>query len=732
MPVLTIDLINSFNPAQIEVIKHKDGPLLILAAAGSGKTKCVIYRTAWLIHEHKIAPWNILIVTFTNKAAGELKERLENLLSYPVKSLWVGTFHSVCSRILRLESKYHPFSSNFSIYDEDDQRALLKKIYKTMNIDNQKYPLSRVMYLISKCKNMLQLPEDLEIDKKNWIESRDYYAIFISIYRAYQQQLIINKAMDFDDILLWTAKLFENNIPILEKYRKQFQYVMIDEYQDTNYAQFKIMHQIASIHQNICVVGDDDQAIYSWRGASIRNILEFEKDYVNVRKIRLEQNYRSTTAILDVANSLINHNQKRHNKILWSELGTGYKPRLLAFEDDNDEAQSVVGKISELHNTGIEWQQCAILYRTNAQSRVFEYACIESKVPYSIIGSLLFYHRKEIKDILAYLKLISNLRDSESLLRIINEPTRGIGITTISKLSDYSSVHNITLFKAISQAHKINTLKKNSIKKLESFYSFISDMILLSTKKPVLVLVKTIIEETKWVDAYKSSQDPKEISRAENLLEFVASVSDFTDKFLSDFKAQPLLSDYLPFVTLQSDIDQLSSDKNTIRLMTLHNAKGLEFEYLFIVGLEQELLPHRMSMGSKDEIEEERRLLYVGITRAKTMLQLSYVKLRRLYDSYYYAQPSMFLYEIESNLIDIDGSVATLIKQPTHKKSMNTKSFVSKNMKAYRIGQKVHHIDYGDGLVLRVDGEGLYARVTVSFNNGKLAKIIGTFLQFKD
>jgi DNA helicase-2/ATP-dependent DNA helicase PcrA len=721
-------LLNQLNPQQKEVVTTAEGPLLVLAGAGSGKTRSVIYRAAWLIIEKKIPPWNLLIVTFTNKAAGELKERLENLLNYPVSSLWVGTFHSLCTRILRFESKHLPFGSNFSIYDEDDQKALIKKIYKQSTIDSQKYPIARVLNTISRYKNKLMLPEDLLRQNEELGAYGDYFKVFLNVYTLYQQQLMLNQAMDFDDILLWTAKLLETNQAIREKYQNQFRYVMIDEYQDTNYAQFRIVNLIASEHQNICVVGDDDQAIYSWRGASVRNILEFEKDYKDVKTIRLEQNYRSTTSILDLANSLIRNNKRRHPKDLWSEVGQGEKPRLYVYEDENDEARKSIEKIIRLNKKGIPWQNFAILYRTNAQSRVFEFACVEKKVPYSIVGSLYFYQRKEIKDLLAYLKALANPRDNESLLRIINEPPRGIGQTSLYKIINYAAEHNLILSKAITKASQVNGLQSSAQKRVEEFSLMLERWRTISHKKPVLALVKTILEDLKWIEIYQSSHDPKEISRAENLAEFVSAVSEFTEKYMRENDKPPLLEEYLPFVALQTDLDQLSDSKNTIRLMTMHNAKGLEFEHVFIVGLEQELLPHRMSMETPDEIEEERRLFYVAVTRAKQYLHMSYAKFRRLYDTYYYTQPSMFIHELDPDCFLRDDAATGLLTHP-RSVSKKKKTVITESMKTYKIGQKVIHPEYGEGVILSVDGEGITAKLTISFKNGKLARIVGSFVK---
>jgi len=728
---LSTDLLHEhLNSLQQEVVTTTEGPLIVLAGAGSGKTRCIIHRAAWLIHEKKVPPWNILIVTFTNKAAGELKERLESILHFPVSSLWVGTFHSTCLRILRFEHKHISYSSSFSVYDDDDQKALLKRILKQFNLDSQKYPVAKLLSTISRYKNKLLLPGEITYQQGKYYKDGDYFKVFLNVYTEYQDQLLLNQAMDFDDILMWTAKLLESSAQVRKKYQQLFKYVMIDEYQDTNFAQFKIVHLIASEHSNICVVGDDDQAIYSWRGATIRNILEFEKDYVEVKKVRLEQNYRSTSSILNLANSLIKHNSRRHVKELWSEVGAGEKPILSVYDDETDEADKTIEHIIKLHKQGIPWQQCAVLYRTNAQSRVFEYACLDKKVPYSIVGSVFFYQRKEIKDLLAYLKVLANNRDNESLLRIINEPPRGIGHVSLSKLINFAAVKNIVLFKALSMASEVSDLQQSAQSRIIEFSKSLDNWHKMSQKKPVLTVVKAIIEDLHLIENYQNSHDPKEISRAENLAEFVSAVSEFTEKYVQDNDKPPLLADYLPFISLQTDLDQLSDNKDTVRLMTLHNAKGLEFSSVFIVGLEQDLLPHRMSMESNEEIEEERRLLYVGITRAKTKLHFSYVKFRRIYDTYYYARPSMFLKEIDRDCLagftDSDAGYAA----PSPRKK--TKSPISSLNRTFKIGQVVKHSEYGLGIVIGIDGEGLATRLTISFKNGKIAKIISTFVDTDD
>ncbi len=505
-----------------------------------------------------------------------------------------------------------------------------------------------------------------------------------------------------------------------------FRYVMIDEYQDTNQAQFEIVHQIAGEHQRVCVVGDDDQAIYSFRGATIRNILEFERDYQNVRSIRLEQNYRSTTRILDLANAIIRNNRKRHSKDLWSELGEGEKPELLTYHDESDEAEQTARQVLRLHHLGVPYSQMAVLYRTNAQSRVFEYAFMQRKIPHTIVGSLHFYQRKEIKDLLAYLAVLANPADAESLLRIVNEPPRGIGQTSVNRLLAYAGKAHINLYQALQNVSAVSEINSSLQKKIGEFAAKLEEWRQLALQAPVLSVVKEIMAHLDLVSLYKKSQDPQDISRVENLIEFVGSVSEFSERWSEDHDKPALLEDFLPFVALQTDMDRMQESADSVRLMTLHNAKGLEFGSVFIVGLEQELLPHRMSMDNQESIEEERRLFYVGVTRAKSRLLLSYAKCRRLYDTFYYTKPSLFLQELDSGLFAGNTDSADLNPAPRAKPKPRHR--ITEKDKQFRIGQPVWHSEYGRGIVLSVDGTGSDARLTISFASGKLAKIIGTFV----
>lgn len=716
-----IDYLEDLNERQLEVVTDTEHPILVLAGAGSGKTRCIIYRAAYLIKARQVPPWKILIVTFTNKAARELQDRLEQLLNIPVRSLWVGTFHSICLRILRYESSFLPFHANFSIYADDEQKSILKKIYKAHGFSPQKYPFSRVLSRIGRYKNRLLLPED--VDKSEY-EHDSFLSGFMSIYHHYQQALLMNQAMDFDDILLFTARLLKQNSAVRAKYQDIFQYIMIDEYQDTNHAQFEIIHELARQHQRVCVVGDDDQAIYSFRGATLRNILEFEHDYKDVKAIRLEQNYRSTTAILDLANQVISQNKYRHSKALWSKLGAGSKPVLNVYPDANQEAEEIASSIQKARCEGTELKDIAILYRTNAQSRLFENALMQAKIPYSIVGSLHFYQRKEIKDLLAYLNILANPADNESLLRIINEPPRGIGQTTVSRLLSFAMQTRITLFQSVMNPTAIPELQAAAKRRVGEFAQKLASWSRAAQTQPVAELVKDIVEELGLVNLYRKSSDPKDIARAENLIEFVASVNEFAERFYEDNHKAALLEDFLPYIALQTDLDKVSDELQSVRLMTLHNAKGLEFDTVYIAGLEDELLPHRMSMDTRAEIEEERRLFYVGITRAKRRLILSLAESRRLYDTYNICKPSMFLSSLSPELLDSNSfdlsRPRSSYRKPKHKER--------DRQKFWHIGQKVWHKEYKEGMVLAVYGKDSDAVVTVSFKSGKLLKIVGRYL----
>ena len=714
-------MLSELNLQQQKAVTTTNGPVLVLAGAGSGKTRVVVYRAAYLIYEKYINPNNILIVTFTNRAARELRNRIWKKSRIPFYGGWTGTFHSICMKILRFENEHLPYTSNFSIYDDVDQKSIFKKIYKKLNIDSKVFSPAKVRSIISRQKSNLILPDEFE----KFNENNYYTDLVLKIYREYQRVLSVNNAMDFDDLLMYTARLFDENKKVREKYSRIFKYIMIDEYQDTNYAQFNIINSIAKQHQNLCVVGDDDQAIYSWRGANIQNILNFEKDYKNVVTIKLEQNYRSPENILALANSLIVNNNDRHSKELWTEITSDVLPLLIKSENENSEAKMVAEDIAKFKFENLN--ECVVLYRTNAQSRVFENAFIQKNIKYQIIGGVNFFQRKEIKDIIAYLRVLINPIDNESLLRIINFPPRGIGKVTLNKLFDAAVENNRTLFNELNSEKK-DYLSGSAQNKLKQFCDKIEDWNEYAQEKNIVKVVKKIIKELHLIDLYDFSADPKDISRVENIKEFAASVEEFYQNFLDATETEPMLTDYIQNISLQTDMDNVDENEESVKLMTMHNAKGLEFDHVFIVGLEDGLLPHSRSMESLQDLEEERRLLYVAITRAKRSVTMSYANSRRFFEGRISTLPSRFILELDKKYY-IDRNNFFEQEVPKAKKPVNTSSIILESEKHFKVGQKIAHNKFGKGVILSVNGKGKDAKLTISFSGGMLKKIIGTFVE---
>ena len=722
-----VSILNELNTEQQKVVKTVNGPLLVLAGAGSGKTRSVIYRAAYLIKVKKINPWNLLIVTFTNKAARELKERLETKFRIYTNSLWIGTFHSVCTRILRKEAEFTPFNSNFSIFDQKDQKHIFKQLYKRIDVDSRQFPVNKIRNIISNQKNSLIQPKDyFDFHAENYHTKTVY-----RVYKNYQKYLLDNNAMDFDDLLMYAALLLHSNKTLLKKYQKQFEYIMIDEYQDTNYAQFKIVNLIAKKHKNLCVVGDDDQAIYSWRGADIKNILKFEKDYNNVKIVKLEQNYRSPKIILKLANSLIKNNKERHQKELWTAIKSSHKPELVVLENEAKEAHFVAQKIQKMTNQGSSLNDTVVLYRTNAQSRAFESAFVKKNINYQIIGGVNFFQRKEVKDIIAYLRIIANPLDNESFRRMVNVPKRGIGKRTLEKLQILANQNKQSLLQVFLNS-KIENISHIS-KKLAAFRKTMVKWLEKSKAYSVVETISMINDDTKMIQIYENSDDPKELSRAENLKEFVASAIEFSEQYEHDFGKEPNIEEYLQNISLQTDLDNAAEDTEAVKLMTMHNAKGLEFENVFIVGLEDGLLPHSRSLDEDGRLEEERRLLYVAITRAKKTLHLSYAEYRRLYQFSEKTIPSRFLKELDNrflNEVNFNRYNLNFTKKRKYKKtSKKRKNITLESDKFYKIGDRIIHKKFGKGKILNVAGAGENAKLTISFYNGKLKKIMGNFVK---
>ena len=663
-------MLENLNDKQLESVKQTDGPILILAGAGSGKTKVLTTKIAYLIKECNISPYNILAITFTNKAAGEMKERIANLTG--LKNIQASTFHSFGVKILRENYEKLGYKNNFVIIDSDDSLVLIKKILKDMNIDYKMFSPYMIRNKISNNKNEFMMPEEY----KKFVCSEEDDVVY-KVYSKYQEILYNNNSVDFDDLLILPIKLFKENPDVLLRYQEQYKYILIDEYQDTNHAQYVLTKMLASKYKNICVVGDNDQSIYAFRGANYKNILNFEKDYPDCKTILLEQNYRSTKTILAAANSVIKNNEYRKDKNLWSDNEEGDKISYYNAYDEIDEVFYVIRKIKELFNSGVSYKDMAILYRTNAQSRVFEQEFLKSNIPFKIVGSFYFYSRKEIKDLLAYLRLIYNSNDDISLLRVINTPKRGIGTKSIANLEEKARYYNTSIFDAITEGKELEFKKliielKEKLKDL-SLTEFID-----------LVLDKTGLR--------KSLEEEKSLEadiRLENLEEFKSVTKSFEERvgIIS-------LEEFLLEVSLVSDIEDYKDDPNRVTLMTVHSVKGLEFPYVFLTGLEEGMFPHRNSYNSLSDMEEERRLMYVAITRARKKLFITSAKKRTIFGQEQMSTKSRFISEIMEDLIDYEN------QEP--KKIVKKEKNVYENDQEFKYGDKIEHDTYGIGVVIDV------------------------------
>ena len=642
------------NDKQKEAAAQIEGPVLILAGAGSGKTRVLTNRTAYMIDEVGINPWNILAITFTNKAAGEMRERIDKLVGHGSESIWVATFHSTCVRILRRHIDLLGYDTNFTIYDTDDSKSVMKDVLKRLELDPKQYPEKRFLNRISNCKNELSSPEDEE--KEAFGDYAD--ELFAKVYKYYQEGLQRNNALDFDDLIMKTVELFRSHPEVLENYQNRFLYIMVDEYQDTNTAQFELIRLLAAKNRNICVVGDDDQSIYKFRGANIRNILDFEKVYPDAKVVKLEQNYRSTQTILDAANAVISNNSARKDKALWTDRGEGEKISFIYSETGDDEAEMIVDRICRDKRAGkCFYRDNAVLYRTNAQSRILERKCLEAGVPCTVVGGVNFYARKEIKDILAYLKTIDNARDDLVVRRIINVPKRGIGTTTITKLVDRATAYGCSFYDCCTRAEDILGHGK-AADKIKDFVTLIS---VLKTKTEFISLkelIEEILEATDYEAMLEESEPDEAADRMENIGELVSNAVSYENR-IEDMGEKPTLSGFLEEVALVSDIDSVDENEDQVMLMTLHSAKGLEFPNVYLAGMEDELFPSYMSISSEDgaELEEERRLCYVGITRAMNKLTISAAKSRMRWGNTERNAISRFVGEIPQKLFD--GRIAS-------------------------------------------------------------------------
>ena len=637
-----MSIYDTLNPMQKEAVLHTEGPLLILAGAGSGKTRVLTHRIACLIDEKEVNPWNILAITFTNKAAGEMRERVDALVGFGAESIWVSTFHSTCVRILRRYIENLGYTTSFSIYDSDDQKTLMKQVFKTLDIDTKQYKERSVLSIISSAKDKLISPEEFLLNA-----GQDFRQKKVGeIYKEYQNQLKKNNALDFDDLIVKTVELFQNNHLVLEHYQERFRYIMVDEYQDTNTAQFKLISLLASKYGNLCVVGDDDQSIYRFRGADIENILSFEQTFPGAKVIKLEQNYRSTQNILDAANGVIRHNQGRKEKSLWTANGTGDKILFKQFEAARDEADYIARQIRD---SSCPCQDQAVLYRTNAQSRLLEERCIFYNVPYRLVGGVNFYQRKEIKDILAYLKTIANGVDDLSVLRIINVPKRGIGAASMGKVTVFASEHGMSLYGALGNARMVPGLGK-AVEKIGRFTAQIEGFrsMAQSEEYSIKELIEAILEETGYEEELQSEGEIEAETRMENIEELISKVVAYEED-----AQYPSLDEFLEQVALVADIDNVDSSEDRVTLMTLHSAKGLEFPKVYLAGMEDGLFPGMMAISSDDrtDMEEERRLCYVGITRAKKELVITAARKRMIHGETRYCKVSRFVEEIPAGLL---------------------------------------------------------------------------------
>ena len=644
---------DSLNKEQAEAVKKTEGPVLILAGAGSGKTRVITHRIAYLLDECGVNPWNILAITFTNKAAGEMRERVDKLIGFGAESVWISTFHSMCVRILRRHIENLGYESSFTIYDTDDQKSLMKEVCKYLKIDTKDLREREILGEISSAKNELTTP--LQYREEN--EDLGFrYVRIADAYEEYQKRLKKNNALDFDDLLMKTVELFHSHDEILASYQNRFRYIMVDEYQDTNNAQFELVRLLAGKHRNLCVVGDDDQSIYAFRGANIRNILDFEKVYPDAFVVKLEQNYRSTQNVLDAANAVIRNNTGRKAKSLWTDRGEGTKIHLREFTTARDEAAFVADDIAEKCRSDrhLSYGDFAVLYRTNAQARALEERFVLTGIPYNVVGGTNFYDRREIRDMIAYLKTVENGQDEIAVRRVLNVPKRGIGLTTIGRLADYAVARDITFFEAMERCRNITSLGRATAK-IESFVSLILQLREFKESHGLADLLREIIDKTDYNNYLLSSDDEDGEDRISNIDELISKIADYEET-----AEEPTLSGFLEEVALVSDLDNAEDGSEKVLLMTLHSAKGLEFPQVYLTGLEDGIFPSYMAINSGDEEaeEEERRLAYVGITRAKDDLTLTYSRSRLLRGEVQYNPPSRFLEEIPEELIDSGDDTA--------------------------------------------------------------------------
>lgn len=732
-----MELLEGLNPQQKEAVLHTEGPLLVLAGAGSGKTRVITHRIAYLIQEKGVAPWSILSLTFTNKAAREMRDRIEALIGARVLDIWSGTFHSCCVRILRREIERIGFNRDFVIYDTGDQETLIKDCLQRLGYNDRNFPPKQVLAYIGRAKDELISPEAYSINA-----AYDFRMRKISdIYTLYQKKLKANNALDFDDILLHTLNIFDKNPDVLAYYQDKFKYILVDEYQDTNTAQYMLVSMLAKKHRNICVVGDDDQSIYGWRGANMQNILDFEKHFHGCRVIKLEQNYRSTERILDAANNVIKNNYGRKPKLLWTKNLTGEPVYVYKAFDERDEADFTAGMVRNAVARGDNnYGDFAVLYRINAQSRVFEDSFMKMGIPYRIIGAHKFYDRKEIKDIIAYLRVVNNPHDDISLKRIVNVPRRGIGKVTLDRAEQLAYDNGVSIYSILLEASKLSELTRASAK-IKSFTDMLVKLRSLAEYLDLTELIKSVIDQSGIIKELEQEDTIEAKTRIENIREFQSVVLDFVR---NSEEEDPGLNDFLAHVSLIADVDTMADEQDRVVLMTMHSAKGLEFPIVFLAGMEEGVFPSYRSIGEESEMEEERRLCYVGITRAREKLFLTFTKSRTLFGNTTYNRQSRFIDEIPEDLLKYISENSDLIKSDVRKSVTNqisadewkqrTASFIKAaelNTDELVAGTRVLHKKFGAGTITAREPEGSDFKLEIDFDQFGMKRLLASYAKLK-
>ncbi|MBU5310012.1 DNA helicase PcrA [Ligilactobacillus saerimneri] len=732
------NLLQGLNNKQQEAVKSVAGPLLIMAGAGSGKTRVLTHRVAYIIEQNLANPWNILAITFTNKAAREMRERVDKLMGEGAEDIWVSTFHALCVRILRRNAERIGYERAFNIASTSEQRTLVKRLLAALNVDSKQYTPRTILGTISNAKNNMVTPEEFASNAKG-----PYEEVVAKVYRQYQEELHRNQAMDFDDLIMKTIELFKEFPDVLEYYQNKFHYIHVDEYQDTNEAQYELVTLLAARYRNICVVGDADQSIYGWRGANMENILNFEKDYPDATVVKLEQNYRSTKNILKAANAVIDNNINRKDKTLWTDNAAGDKVHYYRAGNENDEAYYVIKQVQKLRqDQDYDYSDFAVLYRTNAQSRVIEEALLKAGIPYKLVGAHKFYDRMEIQDVLAYLRLATNPDDSLSFRRVVNVPKRGIGTTSVDKLADFATMNNITMLEAARQAGAAN-IRGKAQGQLLAFADLIADLHDFQMEHNITELTDEILQRSGYKEMLETEKTLENQSRLENLEEFKSVTAEFEKNWMPTDEESNMFVDFLSDLALVSDQDDVEEDAPEVTLMTLHAAKGLEFPVVFLIGMEEGIFPLGRATEDDGELEEERRLAYVGITRAEKELYLTNAQSRMLYGRRQINPASRFITEIDTDVLVSEGHKASEIARPAGRRDYPFDRYRKKTSfqpgqrienkgtgaekKAWKIGDQVKHKAWGTGTIIKVTGQGEGMELDIAFPSQGIKRLLASF-----